>query len=83
MNQTKRKWDLLTKEERDNAITKIITYFETERDEKIGIIAAEELLDFFLELTGEKIHNTAIQESKDWFKKRLEVMENDFEELLK
>ncbi|MBT3539305.1 DUF2164 domain-containing protein [Candidatus Parcubacteria bacterium] len=83
MSKIKRSWDVLTKKERRAAIEKIITFFAEERDEEIGIIAAEQVLDFFLELTGGKIYNRAIDNAKDWLKIRLINLDIDAEELKK
>lgn len=37
----------LSAEEKKKLLEEIQSYFERERDEKIGIIAAEDLLEFF------------------------------------
>jgi len=50
MANTKRKWDLISKEQREESIKKIIDFFQTERDEEIGMIAADEILNHFLQL---------------------------------
>lgn len=83
MPEIKRKWDILTKEKRDASVKEIITYFKTERSEEIGVIAAEHILDFFLENIGEDIYNGAIQDAKSLLKNRVENLELEMEELLK
>ncbi|PIR75634.1 MAG: DUF2164 domain-containing protein [Candidatus Magasanikbacteria bacterium CG_4_9_14_0_2_um_filter_42_11] len=83
MNSSKKPWDLITKEERQYAVDKIITFFSEERDEEIGVIAAEEVLDMFLELLGPQLHNAALTEAKDWFKEKMVNMEFDFDLLKK
>jgi uncharacterized protein (DUF2164 family) len=55
---------LLTKEERQRAIDGIIGYFASERKETIGIIAAEDLLDFFLQNAGKSVYNTALEHAR-------------------
>jgi uncharacterized protein (DUF2164 family) len=46
----KRKRDfLITEAQRGKIIRELITFYSVEKDEEIGIITAEELLDFFLE----------------------------------
>ena len=47
----------LTSEEKKKLQDEIIYYFETERDEKLGIIASESILDFFLDNLGKYIYN--------------------------
>ena len=41
MTKIKRRWERLTDEERKLIKEEMILFFENERDEKIGIIAAE------------------------------------------
>ena len=49
MPKRKPKWDMLTKERKRECLQKIITFFHDERSEEIGLIAAESVLDFFME----------------------------------
>jgi len=83
MNQAKRKWDLLPKEKRRFCIEKIITFFKQSRDEEIGIIAAEEILDFFLEDIGPVIYNEGINDSKELLRKQLDDLEVNIDLLLR
>lgn len=83
MSQTKRKWDILTDDERRTAIDKIITFFAEERDEEIGMIAAGQLLDFFLEHISPTTYNHALDDAKSWIKERLIMLDIDSEELKK
>lgn len=83
MQTTKRKWDLLlSKDKREKFIREITTYFATERDEEIGVLAAEEILDFFLESIGKDIYNKAINDSKTTIKQSMENLEIDLDLLL-
>lgn len=77
----KRKWDFLSKQKKDSLIREIITYFKEEKDEDIGVIAAENLLDFFLENTGETIYNKAVEDCKTQIKKNFENIEVDLDML--
>jgi len=82
MTDIKRKWDTLSKERRESLIKEIISYFKTEKDEEIGVIAAEDLLDFFLEATYKDVYNKAIQDSKNTIKQSLENIDIDLDLLL-
>ncbi len=83
-DKLKKPWDaLITDEERNGAVDKIITFFAEERDEEIGRIAAAEVLDMFLEMLGSKIFNTGLIEGKAWLKTKLTDMEVDYDMLLK
>ena len=74
--------DLLSEKDRDKVISEIIGYFQTERGEEIGVIAAGDILNFFTQQIGDGIYNKAIEDSRMLLKKVLEGM--DFEiDLLK
>lgn len=82
MKEIKRKWDLLSKEKKESCIQEIITFFKQERDEEIGVIAAEDVLDFFLQNIGPTIYNKGVEDSKEQLKKSFEDLEVDLELLL-
>lgn len=71
MTEIKRKWDMLSKEERQSAIDEIISYFATERNEEIGVIAAGDLLDLFLRTTSGAIYNHALDDLRPLLEKNL------------
>ena len=73
----------LTPELKKQLLDEIIYYFETERDEKLGIIASESILDFFLDDLGRFIYNKALDDAKLWHSKRMEDVEADFYTLYK
>lgn len=73
----------LSAEEKRKLLEEIQTYFEKERDEKIGIIAAESLLEFFLNTIGKHIYNKALDNIKLWYEKKMENIEADFFALYK
>ena len=83
MPHVKRNWDLLTEEERKTAIEEIINYYSTEKNEEIGVIAAGNLLDMFLEATATQIYNTGLEDTKAFVKARMEEVEVDIEASLK
>jgi uncharacterized protein (DUF2164 family) len=82
MNDIKRKWDLLPKEKRKACIDEIITFFKQKRDEEIGIIAAEDVLDFFLQNIGTNVYNKGVEDSKNLLKRQFEDLEVDLNLLL-
>lgn len=73
----------LKPEEKKKFINEIQQYFYEERDEEIGIIAAEKVLNFFLDNLGNVIYNKALDESRIWFSRRLEDISLDFDLLYK
>jgi len=80
---TKRKWDILPKSKRDSFVKELITFFEQERNEKLGIIAGEEILDFFLQNIGEDIYNKGVEDCKELLKKGFEDLEIDLDTMMK
>lgn len=82
MGEIKRKWDVLTKEKRQTRINEIITYFETEHEQTIGVIAAGGILDFFLQTLGEDIYHQAISDCKKTIKEKIETIEIDLDQLI-
>ena len=76
MNTNKKnKFSFKSEEEKLQYINSIVAFFDSERDEEIGIIAAEKILDFFIETMGQEIYSTAIRDSKDLIKKKVEDLE--------
>lgn len=68
----------LTGEEKHQLIQEIVYYFESERDEKLGIIGSEKILDFFMDTLGVLIYNRALDDAKRWYDKRMEDVEADY-----
>lgn len=83
MLSTKKPWDLLTEEQRNSAIKDIIDFYQTELDEEIGIIAAGELLDMFLQTSGIFLYNKGVEDSKELLKSKIEELTIDIEATLK
>lgn len=69
--------------EKQRIIPLIQNYFEEERDEEIGNLAAEFLLDFFVEEVGALIYNRAIADVRKYLKAELEDLEYGLYELEK
>lgn len=82
MTVTGRKWERLTDEEKSLAIEELITYFEKEREERIGQVAAENLLNFFLAHVGTYLYNKGVMDAKTTLERRLEDVYYDIDDLL-
>ena len=74
MGELKKQWDYLSDEQRRTAIAEIVAFFQGERDEEIGEIAARELLDMFLERIGGAVYNRALEDAKEYLGKKFEDM---------
>ncbi len=55
----------LAREVRQQAVASIERWFEEERDERVGNIAAAALLDFFVEEIGPSIYNRAVADAQE------------------
>lgn len=73
----------LTFEDKQRLLNEIKNYFEQERNEKIGIIASEELLEFFLSDIGKYIYNKALDDAIKLFNDRMGNIESDFYSIYK
>ena len=82
MAECNRKWDRISDEKRQQAIDDLIYFFESERSEKIGVIAAEQLLDFFLENIGPDVYNRGLSDAKTVIAKRVEDLQFDIDDLM-
>ncbi|PIZ95357.1 MAG: DUF2164 domain-containing protein [Candidatus Magasanikbacteria bacterium CG_4_10_14_0_2_um_filter_33_14] len=79
MSKIKKQWDIISDEERQSYVSKIITFFAEERDEEIGVIAAGEVLDFFLENFTKPIYNKGIEEAKEMIKEKMDDLSVDLD----
>ena len=68
----------LEKEQKDKAIRDIQWYFEKEREEEIGNLGAELILDFFLKEIAPTIYNEGLTDAKAWFTSKLADLDIDF-----
>ena len=83
MAKIKRNWDLISKQKREECISKTIDFFQTERDEEIGMIAAETILDHFLQTAGIQLYNKGVEDSISVLHDRFEGLELDIDLLKK
>ena len=67
-----------TSEEKKRMIEEIQEFFREERDENLGIIGAEDILNFVINTLGEEIYNKALDDARIWFKRNMENIEADF-----
>lgn len=72
----------LTEEQRRSAINDIIYFFEKERDEKIGVIAAEQILSFFLEGIGSVLYNKGVFDARKAIENRMDELNYDLDDLM-
>lgn len=71
----------LKPQQKKEALQQIIHFFESERGEKIGVIAAEAILNFFLENVGKDIYNKGLSDAQELFRQRIEEAHFDIDDL--
>lgn len=67
----------LTKEQQDDAIRTIQSYFEEERGEELGDLAAWGVLDLFMTQLAPYIYNQAISDARTTTNQRMASLEED------
>ena len=82
MAHIKREWDVLTADRRAALIREVIVYFKTSHDQEVGMLAAEDILDFFLQAIGSDLYRKAIDDSKSVLKQNLENLDIDLDLLI-
>lgn len=70
----------LQREQKAEAIRSIERYFEVEREERIGNLAAGSLLNFFLEEIGPLIYNQAVAEAQERMLMRAQELDIELHE---
>lgn len=82
MSNIKRDWDPLSKERRAGLLREIITYFKTTHDQEIGMLVAEDILDFFLQNLGDDLYRKAVGDTKTLIRQNAENLEVDLDLLI-
>jgi uncharacterized protein (DUF2164 family) len=67
----------ISREEKARILDRIKTYFEEERSETIGDLAAEELLDVVARELGPHIYNRAIYDARQMVIERFAQLDED------
>lgn len=67
----------LPKEQKDELVERVQAFFELERSETIGSIAAEQLLDFMIKEIGPHLYNHAIKDARKTVVERMQTMEDE------
>lgn len=78
----KRKIDFESEEKRKAMLDEIISFFQKERDEEIGVVAAGQVLDFFLEKLGKEIYKKAMKDAKNLLRQKFEDLDIELDSLV-
>ncbi len=82
MKQLKREWDVLEKDRRMTLIREIMHHFQKSKDREIGMIEAEDILDFFLQNLGPDLYRKAIVDTRSIVRQNAENLEIDLDLLI-
>jgi uncharacterized protein (DUF2164 family) len=78
-SRRKNKFDFESEEKRKKYLNEIIAFFLDERDEEIGVVAAEKVLEFFWQSLAEDIYKKAIIDMKSLLKEKVADLEIEFD----
>lgn len=67
----------IPKEQKMQIVSLVQQYFREERDEEIGNLAAEFLIDFMLKQTGPFIYNQAVEDVQSVLNQKMAALEED------
>ncbi|MGM0879764.1 MAG: DUF2164 domain-containing protein [Bacillota bacterium] len=67
----------LPKEQKEQLVVNIQQFFELERSETIGSIAAEQLLEFMIKEIGPYMYNHAINDARKTVLERMQSLEDE------
>jgi len=71
----------LDRDERRRLIQAVQKFFAEQRDEQIGVIAADKVVDFFIDTLGAALYNAALDKARAWFAQSMGNLEVDFDQL--
>ncbi|GGF33375.1 hypothetical protein GCM10010954_35680 [Halobacillus andaensis] len=67
----------LTKEQREYMIDRVQAYFELERDEQLGDLAADQLLEFMVKELGPFMYNKGIYDARQMVEQKVLNLDED------
>ena len=83
MKNDRSKLSLISDEKKREVVEAIIAFYKRERDEEIGVIAAEEILELVIDLVGRDIFNKGVDETARLLQDRLSGVWVDVEATVK
>lgn len=81
MSKKANKFEFISEEKKQEYLKEIISFFDHERDEEIGFVAAEQVLDFFLTTIGDDLYKKAVKDLKELLRERIEDLEIELDSL--
>lgn len=78
----KRKFDTESKELERKCVAEVITRIEEIEDAKVGIIAAQEIIDIVKQNLGPEIYNMGLQDAKKLIQERFSDLDTELDILV-
>lgn len=72
---------MLSEQKRQQLIPEIITFVSENLAQQIGVIAAEDFLDFFLQNTARDIYNKGVNDARKILTEKIADLQIDFDQL--
>jgi uncharacterized protein (DUF2164 family) len=73
----------LPKEQKEQILANLQSYFELERSETLGNLAAEQLIDFMIQQLGPYLYNKAIEDARQMLLEKMAGLEEELYSLQK
>lgn len=67
----------VSKEQREQMVSEVQYYFEAERGEALGELAADQLVSFMLKTIGPSVYNQALQDARKMLSDRFMAIEDE------
>ena len=67
----------LSREQKEAAVQAVQHYFEMERGEEIGSLAAESLIEYMVEVLGPHLYNEAVKDARTVVAERMAAIEDE------
>ncbi|MEK7105594.1 MAG: DUF2164 family protein [Patescibacteria group bacterium] len=83
MEKRKPLWDIFPEKQKKECLDRIIAYFLDERDEKIGLIAAEDIFHIVLEKAFSDIYNKGVLDAQQLIRTKGADIEAELDLLLR
>ena len=83
MSPRKPLWDIFTEERKKYCLDKISAYFENERGEKIGMLAAQDIFDVVIEGAFSEIYNKGVLDAQKIIRDKNADIESELDALLR
>lgn len=66
--------DCISKKQKEEMISKLQTYFLKERDEELGHLSAELMLDFLIDTMGPHFYNKGLEDAQRYMIERVDEL---------